>query len=151
MAIHKNNRKRLIRFLNKKTTSTPECCPLYDAIYIGLTTDRETLYKRINERTDQMLENGLIEEVKTFYDQKINSKAINTAIGYKELYQYFNNEITLSDAAELIKKNCRHYAKRQYTWFNHQMNINWLDVDFTNFDNTINEANELIEKNKNAK
>lgn len=151
MAIHKNNRKRLIRFLNKKTTSTPECCPLYDAIYIGLTTDRETLYKRINERTDQMLENGLIEEVKTFYDQKINSKAINTAIGYKELYQYFNNEITLSDAAELIKKNCRHYAKRQYTWFNHQMNINWLDVDFTNFDNTINEAIELIEKNKNAK
>lgn len=144
MNIHKNNRKRLIRFLNKEQTKNEECYPLYNAIYIGLTTNRDTLYKRINERVDKMLDDGLIEEVKSFYDKKIESKALSTAIGYKELYQYFDNEITLDEAVDLIKKNSRHYAKRQYTWFNHQMNINWLEVDFNDFNNTINEAIKYI-------
>lgn len=149
MDIHKNNRKRLIRFLNKENTEKVECKPLYDAIYIGLTADRETLYSRINERTEKMIKDGLIEEVKSFYDQNIHTKALNTAIGYKELYKYFNNEISLEEAVELIQKNCRHYAKRQYTWFNNQMDIKWLEVDFNNFNNTIKEAIKYIEsKNK---
>lgn len=143
--IHKNNRKRLIRFLNKENIEKEECYPIYDAIYIGLTTDREVLYERINKRAEEMFKTGLLEEVKEFYDKKIDSKAIKTAIGYKELYQYFDNEITLEEAADLIKKNSRHYAKRQYTWFKNQMDINWLEVDFNNFDNTINEAIKLIE------
>lgn len=148
MDIHKNNRKRLIRFLNKENTLKEECFPLYDAIYIGLTTNRENLYNRINDRTDKMFDSGLIEEVKAFYDKKVHTKALNTAIGYKELYKYFNNEISLEEAKELIKKNCRHYAKRQFTWFKNQMDINWIEVDFNNFSNTINEAIEYIEANR---
>lgn len=148
MDIHKNNRKRLIRFLNKENTLKEECFPLYDAIYIGLTTNRENLYNRINDRADKMFDSGLIEEVKAFYDKKVHTKALNTAIGYKELYKYFNNEISLEEAKELIKKNCRHYAKRQFTWFKNQMDINWIEVDFNNFSNTINEAIEYIEANR---
>lgn len=144
--IHKNNRKRLIRYLNKGNLKTEECYPVYDAIYIGLTTNRETLYDRINKRVDEMFQSGLLEEVKKFYDQKINSKALNTAIGYKELYSYFNGTITLEEAKENIKKNSRHYAKRQYTWFNNQMNINWFDTDFNNFDNTIEKVEAYIDK-----
>lgn len=147
MAIHKNNRKRLIRFLNKKQITIPASHPIYDAIYIGLTTNRENLYNRINQRTDEMVKEGLIEEVKSFYDQNIKTKALQTAIGYKELYKYFANEITLEEAIELIKKNSRHYAKRQYTWFKNQMNITWFDVDFANFNNTIKDVIEFINKN----
>lgn len=145
MNIHINNRKRLIRFLNKEKIEVEECFPLYKAIFIGLTTDRETLYNRINSRTDEQFESGLVEEVKSFYDQKINSKAINTAIGYKELYKYFNGDITLNETKELIKKNCRQYAKRQYTWFNNQMDIIWFDVDFNDFQNTINEVINYVD------
>lgn len=146
MDIHMNNRKRLIRFLKKEKIENEECFPLYNAFFIGLTTDRETLYNKINARTDEQFASGLVEEVKKFYDQKINSKAINTAIGYKELYKYFNGEITLDEARELIKKNCRQYAKRQYTWFNNQMDVTWFDVDFNNFQNTINEVISYIDK-----
>lgn len=149
MNIHQNNRKRLIRFLNKENIKQAECYPIYDAIYIGLTTDRKTLYDRINERADIMFKSGLLEEVKEFYDKKEDSKAINTAIGYKELYKYFSHEISLEEAIDLIKKNSRHYAKRQYTWFKNQMDIDWLEVDFNNFDNTINKAVELIEQKTN--
>lgn len=149
MNIHQNNRKRLIRFLNKENIKQAERYPIYDAIYIGLTTDRKTLYDRINERADIMFKSGLLEEVKEFYDKKEDSKAINTAIGYKELYKYFSHEISLEEAIDLIKKNSRHYAKRQYTWFKNQMDIDWLDVDFNNFDNTINKAIELIEQKTN--
>jgi len=151
MDIHRNNRKRLIRFLNKENTTKKECYSLYDAIYIGLKTDRDILYNRINTRTEQMLKNGLIEEVKEFYDKNIESKALKTAIGYKELYQYFKSEITLEEATELIKKNSRHYAKRQFTWFNNQMDVNWIEVDFNDFSNTIKEAIKIIDKRSNER
>lgn len=146
MEIHINNRKRLIRFLNKEQLETPACLPLYDSIFIGLTTNRSQLYKRIDKRVDEMFAQGLVEEVKSFYNEFATSKALNTAIGYKELYKYFNSEISLEEAKDLIKKNSRHYAKRQYTWFNNQMDINWFEVDFQNFDNTINEVINFINK-----
>ena len=123
MLIHKNNRQRLIRFLNKENSVVVEPKLLYPTIFIGLTTDRNNLYKRINDRVDSMIKNGLIDEVKQLYDNKINSKAINTAIGYKELYKYFNREISLNESIDLIKRNSRRYAKRQYTWLNNKMNI----------------------------
>lgn len=144
--IHKNNRQRLIRFLNKKEGKVEECYPLYNATIIGLTTTREKLYERINKRVDEMFSEGLLEEVKALYDANINTKGVNTAIGYKELYKYFNNEITLEEAKDLIKKNSRHYAKRQYTWFNHQMDVNWFNVDFDNFNNTITEVINFLDK-----
>ena len=120
--------------------------PLYDIVIIGLTTDRERLYNIINNRVDKMINDGLIEEVKNLYDKDINSKAIETGIGYKELYKYFNKEITLDEAIELIKKNSRNFAKRQYTFFNHQMNTTWFNVDFNNFDNTVNEVYNYVNR-----
>ena len=149
MNIHRNNRKRLIRFLNKESLDIPKATPLFNAIYIGLTCNRDSLYNRINNRVDEMFKEGLINEVKKFYDANINSKAINTAIGYKELYEYFKGNITLEEAKDLIKKNSRHYAKRQYTWFNNQMNVVWFNVDFNNFNNTIKEVEKYINEYSN--
>ncbi len=143
--IHPNNRKRLIRFLNKTETIQDKDKLLYDVKFIGLTTDREKLYERINKRVDIMIENGLLEEVKSLYDKNIRSKAILTGIGYKELYEYFDGKISLDNAIELIKQRSRHYAKRQYTWFNNQMDINWFNVDFDNFNNTVNEVIKFID------
>lgn len=142
--IHVNNRKRLIRKLNQKETSFDGDKLLYEAIFIGLTTSREKLYDRINKRVDKMVEDGLLDEVKSLYDEGIRSKAIMTGIGYKELYEYFDNKISLDEAIELIKSRSRHYAKRQYTWFNNQMNIKWFDVDFSCFDNTVDEVIKYI-------
>ena len=142
--IHKNNRQRLIRFLNKKSSNKVEPKRLYDVLFIGLTTTRENLYKRIDSSVADMINDGLIEEVKSFYDKKVNSKALNTAIGYKELYKYFNNEMTLEEAIDLIKKNSRHYAKRQYTWFNNQMDIKWFNTNYEDFNKTIIEVDDYI-------
>ena len=146
--IHLNNRKRLVRELNKIKNNSVNISninePLYDIIVIGLTTDRDKLYNIINKRVDIMIKDGLIKEVKELYDDKINTKAIQTGIGYKELYEYFKGKITLDEAIELIKKNSRNFAKRQYTFFNNQMDVTWFNVDFDNFDKTVNEVYEYI-------
>lgn len=113
---------------------------LYDVKFIGLTLDRELLYERINKRVDEMINNGLVDEVKTFYDAKIKTKPLLKGIGYRELYQYFDGEISLEEATNKIKQDSRHYAKRQYTWYNNQMNITWFKVDLTNFNNTFEEV-----------
>ena len=148
--IHVNNRKRLVRELNKIYNHTVNVSeinkPLYDIIVIGLTTEREKLYEIINKRVDKMVNDGLIEEVKELYDKKINSKALMTGIGYKELYKYFDNEITLEEAIDLIKKNSRNFAKRQYTFFNHQMDVKWFMVNYVCFNETINEVEQYIKK-----
>ena len=144
--IHPNNRVRLVRFLNKTNTDEIEPIPLYEHKIIGLTTDRENLYDRINKRVDIMVKNGLLDEVKEFYDKKITSKPLMGGIGYKELYDYFDNKVTLKEALDKIKQNSRHYAKRQYTFFNNQLDVKWFNVDFNNFNNTIEEVKEYIEK-----
>ena len=148
--IHINNRKRLVRLLNKYEnnliTEKNGNSPLYDFILIGLTTDRKTLYEKINSRVDIMVEEGLIEEAKSLYDKHIYTKAIQTAIGYKELYPYFDNKCSLEDSLELIKKNSRHYAKRQYTFFNNQFdNINWIETNYDDFSKTISQAITVID------
>jgi tRNA dimethylallyltransferase len=151
--IHINNRKRLVNALNYyestgKLFSEKEKTNkiLYDAIFIGLTTDRSILYERINKRVDVMVENGLLEEAKRIYNSNIRTKAIMTPIGYKELFPYFEGKKELNDCLELIKQNSRKYAKRQYTWFNNQMDIKWFNVDFNNFDNTIDEVYKYIKR-----
>ncbi len=150
--IHKNNKKRIERYLSyykstgKKLNEKELSKEMkYDAIVIGLTTDRSILYDRINKRVGNMIDNGLLKEAKYIYDLNIRSKAVMTPIGYKELFKYFDNEITLEEAIEKIKQNSRHYAKRQYTWFNNKMNVKWFDVDFENFDNTVKNIEEYIE------
>lgn len=147
--IHVNNRKRLIRELNKIKNNNQITSDihkkLYDFLLIGLTCDREKLYKIVDKRVDLMIEDGLIEEVKALYEKGINSKAIQTGIGYKELYSYFKGDISLEEAVKLIKKNTRHFIKRQYTFFKHQMDVTWLNVDFSNFEHTINEAIKIVD------
>ncbi len=146
--IHPHNRQRLLRFLNKENTTNEPCIPLYNAIYIGLTLPREVLYERINSRVDTMFQEGLLEEAKYLYSLDLNCKALNTAIGYKELFLYFKGEITLEEAKDLIKKRSRNYAKRQYTWFNHQLPTKWFNVNLANFNQTIEEVQEYIEEYK---
>lgn len=146
-----NNRRRLISSVKSDLSSEVQIKDkdnlLYDDVYfIGLTTDRELLYKRIDERFDNMLI-PLVDEVKCFYKQGINSKALNTAIGYKELYEFFDDKKTFVEVVDECKQNSRNYAKRQYTWFNNQMDIKWFDVDFDNFQNTIDEVVNYIETN----
>ena len=152
--IDKNNKRRLVRAINyykengKSINENKTDKLLYDTIFIGLTTERSKLYEIINKRVDRMFEQGLEEEVRYFYNNNIYTKPLINGIGYKELYKYFDNEITLEESKDLIKKNSRHYAKRQYTFFNNQMNIKWFDVNFENFNKTIDEVQEYIEINK---
>lgn len=152
IVIDKNNKRRLIRALNyykennKSINDNKTNKLLYDVIVIGLTTSRDRLYDIINSRVDRMIDNGLIDEVKYFYDNNVFTKPLINGIGYKELYKYFNNEISLEESIDLIKKNSRHYAKRQYTFFNNQMNVKWFNVCFDNFNNTINEVYNYIKE-----
>jgi len=149
----KNNRRRLIRELKKLENNIDIDNNgnklLYDAKIIGLTTDREILYDRINKRVDIMVENGLVDEVNSLKESFTTSKALKTAIGYKEFIPYFNNETSLDEVIDKIKQNSRHYAKRQYTFFNNQLPVTWYHSDFNNFDNTIDNVIENLEKRNN--
>lgn len=150
--IHPNNRKRLERSLNyylvnhkplsekEKTTKL-----LYNAIFIGLTTDRKKLYQIIDKRVDLMVDEGLIEEARTIYNSNIHSKAVMTPIGYKELFPYFENQKSLQECLDLIKQNSRRYAKRQYTFFNNQLDVKWFEVNYDNFNETVKEVIKYIQ------
>ena len=148
---HINNRKRLVRLLNKlenneKITNNGNNLLYKDTIFIGLTTDRNVLYDKINKRVDEMFNNGLLEEVESLKDNFKLSKALNTGIGYKEFIPYFSKEKSLDEVRENIKKNSRHYAKRQYTFFNHQFNVKWFKTDYDDFGKTVNEVIKYIDK-----
>ncbi len=150
--IHINNRQRVERALDSylNNTEVKENIKsdklLYDAVFIGLTTKREELYNIINNRVDKMIENGLLVEARKIYDSNIRTKAVLTPIGYKELFLYFDNNMDLDKCITSIKQSSRRYAKRQYTWFNNQMNVNWFDVNLDNFNETINNVLEYIKK-----
>ncbi|MEG1899933.1 MAG: tRNA (adenosine(37)-N6)-dimethylallyltransferase MiaA [Bacilli bacterium] len=147
--IHLNNRKRLLRYLsqldNESISTNKKDEVLYDFKIIGLTTNREKLYNIINVRVDKMISEGLLLEVKKYYDLNIRSKAILTGIGYKELYEYYDNLITLDESINLIKQRSRKYAKRQYTFLNNQFNnIKWFNTNYDNFNKTIKEVYDYI-------
>ena len=146
------NRKRLVRFLNKlenneEITNNKDKL-LYNIKVIGLTTDREVLYDRINKRVDKMIENGLLEEINRLKEYYKSSRILNSGIGYKEFNDYLYNNIALEEVTNRIKLDSRHFAKRQYTFFNHQFDTKWFDVDFNNFNNTINEVERYINNAK---
>lgn len=149
-SVHVNNRKRLVRLLNKleneEELTYNKDKALYEATIIGLTTDREKLYDIINKRVDKMIEKGLIEEVESLKSHFSTSKAMQTGIGYKEFIDYFNHNKTKEETIEEIKKNSRHYAKRQYTFFRHQFDLKWYNVDYQNFQNTVEEVYKDIRK-----
>lgn len=155
LIIHKNNRKRLERFLdyyqnNNESLSFKEKTDnlLYDTLFIGLTTNRDTLYERLNNRVDKMVADGLLEEARDIYESNIRTKAITTPIGYKELFPYFEGMESLDNCLDKIKQKTRNYAKRQYTWFNHQVPTKWFDVNFEDFDETINEVLDFINEKR---
>ncbi|MBP2077737.1 tRNA (adenosine(37)-N6)-dimethylallyltransferase MiaA [Oceanobacillus polygoni] len=149
--IHPNNHRRVIRALeiyettgmtmseyeNNQVMESP-----YNPILIGLEMPRELLYERINARVDQMITEGLITEVKTLYDKGYACCQSMKAIGYKEWTSYFKGEQSLEQSIELLKRNSRRYAKRQYTWFKNKMDVSWYSVTPA----TINEDFTLIFK-----
>ncbi len=144
------NRRRVLRSLEKVNLDfkrTADNLYYKNAILIGLDMKRELLYKRIDLRVEEMFNKGLLEEVKELYEKYPLAQS-SKAIGYKELFKYFTSEITISEAKEEIKRNSRRYAKRQLTWFRNKMNCIWFNVDSSNFDNTINEIINYIQKQK---
>ena len=107
-----------------------ECTPIkHNLLFIGLKRDRAELYQRIEKRVDLMIKRGLIEEVKMLrekgYDRDLDSMR---AVGYREIHQHLDGEITLNEAINLIKQKSRNYAKRQITWFNNEKRINVFQV-----------------------
>jgi len=154
LEIDKKNRQRLIRAYAKYINNSEPIenqggQNLYydDVIIIGLTTNRENLYEIINKRVEQMIENDLIKEVRTLYQKYPNSKQLKATIGYKEIISYIKKEISLEEAIIEIKQNSRNYAKRQYTWLNHKMEVKWFDVNYDNFEETIESVmNEIGNK-----
>lgn len=95
---------------------------------VGLNTERSVVYDRINTRVDQMISAGLIDEARSLYEAGGERWQSGKGIGYRELFPYFKAEMTKSEAVENIKQDTRHYAKRQLTWFRHQIPVHWYDI-----------------------
>ncbi len=136
--LHKNNVKRVIRALcfyhdtkdklSKHNKEQREKESPYDFFYFVLTDDRDVLYDRIEKRIDKMFEEGLLEEVSKLNDKGISRDATSMqALGYREVLSYLDKDISLEEAKDLLKKNTRHFAKRQLTWFRREKNVIFID------------------------
>ena len=147
--IHMNNRKRVLRAIElaKSGNIINEFNNklLYDVKIIYLDDDRDVLYDEINKRVDIMVSEGLIDEVTRLSKMNLSITATG-AIGYKELLPYLRNEVTLEEALDEVKKNSRHLAKRQGTWFRRKDNIDFIKIDRSNFNNTINQVTNIIKE-----
>lgn len=144
-----NNRRRLVRLLNKlenaeEITNNKDKL-LYPIKVIGLTTDRDILYERINKRVDLMMNNGLLSEIESLKEYYPSSRILNSGIGYKEFSDYLFQDKSLDAVLEEIKLNSRRFAKRQYTFFRNQFNTKWFNVNFNDFSKTIAEVVKYIE------
>lgn len=154
--LHYNNTRRVIRALEiYKKNGVPMSEQkdfnedIYDYCLIGLNKDRKHLYEDINNRVDTMIDNGLLSEVKGLLDNGLNqNNQAMQGIGYKELIDYFNGNISLNESIDKIKQNSRRYAKRQITFFNSFKSINWLYTD--KIDDILSEALQII-NNSNIK
>lgn len=151
--IHPNNLKRVVRALeyykitgstisshneeSKKKPSPYNCC------YICLTRDRENLYNRIDKRVDIMIDSGLVDEVRSLLNSGATSAHTSMqAIGYKEIVEYLSGNVSLEEAVQTLKRDSRHYAKRQLTWFRRNKDVLWIDLDKT--DNPTDKCMEFI-------
>ncbi|WOO36961.1 tRNA (adenosine(37)-N6)-dimethylallyltransferase MiaA [Anaerocolumna sp. AGMB13020] len=139
-AIHPNNVKRVIRALEyhnqtgdlisahneeQKQKDSP-----YNFCYFVLNRDREVLYERINKRVDQMIEEGLVDEVKSLLNKGCTSNMVSMqGLGYKEIIRYLNGNCSLSEAINSIKQETRHFAKRQITWFKREKEVSWIQKE----------------------
>lgn len=142
--IHANNKKRVIRAIeyyrqtgkrisehNKRERQKESP---YDFLYYVVNTDRDILYQRIDQRVDEMMKQGLVEEVKELKDSGCTRDMVSMqGLGYKEILDHLQGECTLSDAVYLLKRDTRHFAKRQITWFKRERDVKWLNLpDFNN-------------------
>ena len=136
--IHENNRKRMIRALEYyHTTGEPislhnqkqrEKPSPYRFLYFVLTDERDRLYRRIDERVDQMMARGLVSEVAALKEMGCRREMVSMqGLGYKEIFSYLEGEISLEEAVRLIKQNTRHFAKRQLTWFRRERDVCWIN------------------------
>lgn len=136
--IHANNTKRVIRALEYyRMTGQPisahneqehQKVSPYNFAYFVLTDDRKHLYDRIDYRVDLMMKKGLVDEVKKLYDMGYHKDMVSMqGLGYKELLSYLNGECSLEEAVYIIKRETRHFAKRQLTWFRRERDVIWLD------------------------
>lgn len=138
--IHENNRKRVIRALEyyrdtgkqisehneqQRQKESP-----YQFVYFVLNRDRQELYRRIDQRVDRMMEQGLLEEVKRLKERGCTSNMVSMkGLGYKELLDYLGGMDSLEEAVRIIKRDTRHFAKRQLTWFKREKEVNWIELD----------------------
>ena len=149
--IHMNNRKRVLRAIeiclthNEKKSemiAKQEHKLLYDVTFIGLTKNRDELYEGINKRVDIMFEMGLMKEVEYLLSKYDDNLRSFQAIGYKEIIEGKKNNLSEEEIKELIKRNSRRYAKRQYTYFENQLDVNWFD----NIDSAFEYAVKVLNK-----
>ncbi|MFA6988962.1 MAG: tRNA (adenosine(37)-N6)-dimethylallyltransferase MiaA [Candidatus Gastranaerophilaceae bacterium] len=135
--LHPNDKFRVIRALEvikilgiPMSEAQKQSQPKYNTIYFGLTTrNREFLYERVNKRVDIMLEQGLIDEVKALINKHGRTVSMLKTLGYKEICEYLDGNLSFEAAVELIKKNTRNFAKRQLTWFRANPQIHWFYID----------------------
>ena len=158
--LHPNDLRRVIRGIEiyrqtgktktyyiKKQQNEPEN---YNTLKIGLTRNREKLYNRINQRTDKMIDNGLLKEVKYLLKNYSLSKTARQALGYKEIINYLQEKYSLEKAINEIKKGTRHLAKKQLTWFKRDKNINWINLSKTKKSQALSEILQLFSEKYNT-
>lgn len=158
-AIHANNKKRVIRALEfyrmtgkriseHNETEHQKQTP-YQAAYFVLNDRRERLYERIEKRVDQMFQDGLVQEVRRLKEMGYTKDLVSMqGLGYKELFPYFDRECTLAEAADKIKRDTRHFAKRQLTWFRREKDVIWVNKDMFSYDNDkiLSYMNDILRK-----
>ena len=164
-AIHENNVKRVIRAieyyrLNGEKISThnereKQKNSPYNFKYYCLNMDRKLLYERINKRVDIMVQNGLVEEVKSLLNMGYSKNLVSMqGIGYKEIVLYLEGNITLEEAVEMIKQETRRFAKRQFTWFRREKEVTFINYEDFDFDKEkvlefmINDINQMLKEEK---
>lgn len=159
-SIHPNNIKRNIRALEyfKQTgtkisahnESEKEKSSIYNSLYFVLTDDRQKLYENIEKRVDIMFEQGLLEEVRGLKEKGYHKEMVSMqGLGYKEILAAFDGEMTIEEAKDLIKKETRHFAKRQLTWFRRENDCIWIEKSLYHY-NTDEILNFILEKCKEA-
>ena len=155
--IHENNVKRVIRALEfYEKTGTPisahnaaerEKESPYRFAYVVLNRNREELYRRIDLRVDQMMEAGLLEEVKTLREKGYDRSLVSMqGLGYKELLAYLDGECTLEEAIYILKRDTRHFAKRQLTWFKRERDTDWLSLDGKTDEEALADLTEILRR-----
>lgn len=137
-AIHPNNIRRVIRALefyhqtgmkiSEHNAREKERQSPYTYAYFVLTNDRKVLYQRIDKRVDKMIEDGLVEEVRRLKEKGYSRNLVSMqGLGYKEIYAYLDGELSLPEAVNILKRDTRHFAKRQLTWFRREQDVTWVD------------------------